>query len=283
MNTYHISIDREASIRLSAYGLVLVFIGAGLFKQLTGGSTSEDNALLMLIVALLTIGIHELVHGVFFKLFGGRVRYGVGVKYYLLPYAYATSPGTAFSFGQMLVIGLMPFILLSALSICLAISIPSLAAYLSIAFIINFGGAVGDLWLMSRIWRFRNIPGVKFIDEADGIQVRAKSEAVSQVAQGFVQKKTVFVSTFINSWMVSAIILLVLTVFISGTWHAIAPEQSFVIGTDQFFLAKYAKSAEGTNATLELTPVILGGLIFAVLFSLLQGRKRGQRATNHST
>ena len=275
MDTYHIAINKEASIRLSAYGLILVFVAAGLFKQFTGGGGSDGNALLMLFAALVAIAVHELAHGVFFKLFGGRVRYGVGMKYYLLPYAYATSRGTAFSFGQMMTIGLAPFVLLSTLLIGLTVAMPSLAAYWSIAFIINFGGAVGDLWLMSRIWKFRRIPGVKFIDEADGIQVKAESSEVSRIATKFTQKKTAFVASLLNAWMLGALVLLIQTILVSGVWRALAPQQSFIIGTDQFFLAKYVTDTHGTTATLELMPIIVGGFIFALLFSWLQSKKSG--------
>lgn len=61
---------------------------------------------------LLLIGIHEGIHGLFFKIFcpENPVKYGVKWKSGM---AYATSPGSLYSRWQMVVISLAPFYMIS--------------------------------------------------------------------------------------------------------------------------------------------------------------------------
>jgi hypothetical protein len=49
----------------------------------------------LLAITFVTIFVHELIHDIAFAAFGGSPRYEFKVKY-LLPLAYATSPGNLF-------------------------------------------------------------------------------------------------------------------------------------------------------------------------------------------
>lgn len=61
---------------------------------------------------LATMVLHELVHGLCFRLFGGSPRFGVGISF-ILPYLSTTSEGDRFDARQMSMIGLAPLVSLS--------------------------------------------------------------------------------------------------------------------------------------------------------------------------
>jgi hypothetical protein len=121
---------------------------------------------LLLLNMIITISLHELVHGLFFWLFSKHpVQFGLGPGY-----AYAGMPGWFFPRDLYLVIGLAPLILLSGLGLiaCAFIPLSWLAALLT-GMIINAGGAIGDMYVCMRICR--EDPQVLIKDTGDGFQV----------------------------------------------------------------------------------------------------------------
>src|SRR3990170_884282 len=113
---YTIGLSKMLVTRLSAYGMLLFFLAAGVFSSLIGREGSGGISALYVATFFGTLVAHELVHGLFFRIFGGKPRYGAGVKYFF-PYFYATSPGTAFRLRQMIIIGLAPLFTISTLSL----------------------------------------------------------------------------------------------------------------------------------------------------------------------
>jgi hypothetical protein len=92
---------------------------------------------------LLTMLIHELIHGLFFWIFT-RKRPLYGFKGI---YAYAAAPDFYIPRDQFLLIGLAPFVLISLLGIAL-LPFTSLAVALTLVLIMtmNAAGAVGDFY-----------------------------------------------------------------------------------------------------------------------------------------
>lgn len=114
--------------------------------QFTGFDTfSIDFWQLVLIAVLLvaSLPIHELIHGLFFKLFHpkDRVKYG-----YAQGMLYATNPGRLYKRWQFMVIGIMPLILVTAI-----LAGAFLAGWLQAAVFIlvaafHAAGCIGDLY-----------------------------------------------------------------------------------------------------------------------------------------
>ncbi|MGT2929407.1 DUF3267 domain-containing protein [Streptococcus dentasini] len=102
--------------------------------------------LLLFFLALIAVFfIHEMIHGVFFKLFKpeNRVKFGIKWESGMI---YATSPGSIYSKKQMLIISLAPFITWTfVFSLLLAVKLMGLAAYVALASI-HAAGCVGDLY-----------------------------------------------------------------------------------------------------------------------------------------
>jgi hypothetical protein len=127
------------------------------------------NYLLLVTVSSLVLTvIHEGLHALFFKIFGGTVSFGA--KWTKLgPAFYATSP-KGFAISQYRVIGLAPQIL-TIVSIALWLIVPSTT--LSLAFIVmaimNFGGGCFDIY--SVLW-LRKFPKEYLVqDTKDGLRV----------------------------------------------------------------------------------------------------------------
>jgi hypothetical protein len=127
----------------AAAALVAVMVEAAVHPDWR--SFNPVLALGSLIVAVpLTFVAHEAVHGLVFRAFGGRPRFGAGFTYGM-PYFYAACPGQWFVRDRFLLVGLAPLIVLDA--IALLLMLPAATAFFGASMLaFNTSGAVGDLW-----------------------------------------------------------------------------------------------------------------------------------------
>ncbi|WP_159076976.1 DUF3267 domain-containing protein [Halococcoides cellulosivorans] len=166
---------------VSVLGVVVSLFGFGLLYHAVNGSagpiafvaTPETGwwnvGLTVLALATVVVAVvvpHELCHGLAIRAFGGRPRYGLGVAYAVVPYAFATTE-TRFSRNQFVVIALAPLVVLSALGVpaMLAFEWPWLAVPLAM----NAGGAVGDVWMALTILGYPDTVTVR--DTTTGLEV----------------------------------------------------------------------------------------------------------------
>ncbi len=115
---------------------------------------------------VITLALHEFVHGIAMRFFGARPQYGISILM-----LYTTSPGYAFRRNQYLVVALAPLIVLSA-SACIGIIIMAGSPWVLILALlasINAAGAVGDLWISAVVLRYPSDAYV--VDERDGIRI----------------------------------------------------------------------------------------------------------------
>jgi hypothetical protein len=101
-----------------------------------------------LLIIFCTIVLHELVHGFFFWFFTREMpRFGIK-----LGYAYAAAPDWYFPKGKYMVIGLSPLIVLTVLGLIAIVLVPvTWVTIFFLAIVFNAGGAVGDLYICTRI------------------------------------------------------------------------------------------------------------------------------------
>ncbi len=267
---YFIGINKAQVVRLSAYGVLLLFLGGAIFQAVVGqhssaGAVGWQSAVLAVVAYFLAIVIHELVHGAAFRIFGGRPTYGVGVTFFM-PYFYATAGNTPYTLVQMWVVGLSPFILLSVVFLAGAVAFPALTTYFAVAFIGNFSGAVGDLWLMSQLFRFRNCMDVTVVDQKAGMAVYSEDKHAAIIADKLKITSGRKPSFMIN-WIAASGAILALTVLI----NFIGPlfQKSLFIGPEQFPLLQYRVSNTGAEFTFNFATTIVGGFLFALLAKLL--------------
>jgi hypothetical protein len=220
---------------------------------------------------------HELVHGLFFRVFGGHPRYGAGRRHFL-PYLYATSPGTEYTLRQILIIALAPLLVLSPLALAVALLAPALVGYAGLAFMGNTGGAVGDLWMAGRLLRFRGLHDVTVVDLRDGMAVYAEDPKAAEIAEKLSSRdrqRPVFV-VFLAWWLGAALAVFV-TAF--AVWIvASLLDISLLIGPPQFPIVENVTLASGeVVGGPNLAAALLAGLLFALAMLLLSRREERAR------
>lgn len=98
-----------------------------------------------IIILFLVIVVHEGIHGLFFKLFNPKGRVEFGLKG---GFAYAVSEGSIYTKGQMNIIGMAPFVIISILfTLAYVLGFMSSVTYVMYA---GMHGAmcIGDLWYL---------------------------------------------------------------------------------------------------------------------------------------
>ena len=143
---------------LNAAGLVGLVVFGWLFLQfafrvrpeiVTAGLRSILGSMSILsfaVTLVVTMVVHELVHGFFFWLYTrDRPKFGFN-----LLYAYAAAPGWYFPRNQFIWVGLAPLVVLSLVGLLLLPAVPfSWVPLLVLGLILNAAGAVGDLWVVA--------------------------------------------------------------------------------------------------------------------------------------
>lgn len=104
------------------------------------------------VVALVvTVVVHELVHGAVMHYHGQSVTYGVNPS---MGAFYASSFGQFQRREQLFGIALAPLVVISAVAApLLAVPVPVVALTAYLVAVVNATGAVGDLYLVWRLWR----------------------------------------------------------------------------------------------------------------------------------
>jgi Putative zincin peptidase len=97
----------------------------------------------------LILPIHELIHAAAFILWGGKPYFGAKLPYAL----YCGAKDQLFRRNQYFVVGLAPLVIITLAGIILILISPVLASYMLLAFIGNFSGAAGDIWVVRRLVR----------------------------------------------------------------------------------------------------------------------------------
>lgn len=153
-------------------GLVMGAISFGLLASLRNSSSSafvfSINLLWLVAAIVLTLLLHELIHGLAMKRYGASPRYGVKITLLAL---YATAPGYAFTRDQFVYVALAPLVIITLLTgtgIVLAGG-TAVPFYLAICATLNAAGASGDLYMTYLVRRYP--PHAYVIDEADGIRI----------------------------------------------------------------------------------------------------------------
>lgn len=278
---YTIGVNKPQSIRLAAYGTVLFFLAAALFSSLIPNSNQPFNPLIGIIVYFLTMAAHEAVHGFFFGVYGGRPKYGVGLMYHFFPYAYATSPGQPYNYNQMVFIGMSPFVVICVLAFGSAAALPSLASYAAIAFIGNFSGAVGDMWLLRQIMRFKGVSDLQFVDLKSGIAVYGSGDKGKKAAAHMAEldNDTSKVNSVVSKWLTSAAIMVLVSALLPILLAIVNFNGHILVGPSQFPLFEYINSAKQNSFTLNPLPIVFGALIFALIYEQLEKIRVRKRST----
>ncbi|WP_222919659.1 DUF3267 domain-containing protein [Natrinema sp. SYSU A 869] len=109
---------------------------------------------------------HELLHGVFMARYGESPNYGIGVSYFVLPYAYAETSGASYTRNQLLVALLAPFVVITAVGLAAMVVVPTPLLIVPLA--ANAAGSIGDLWMAAVLCQYP--ADVRVGDPPDDVQ-----------------------------------------------------------------------------------------------------------------
>lgn len=108
-------------------------------------------------IFFLSLMLHEWVHGLAMRRFGGEPSYGRGMIYGILPYFYCTSTGTKFTKAQFTIVSAAPMVALSLIGALIVARVPY-GGWFVVPLGLHLGGCIGDLWFLWE-WSFASPAG----------------------------------------------------------------------------------------------------------------------------
>lgn len=156
-------------LMLVLFGLVFSSLAVTLGKLPSGRvELGLPEIGLGILAIVLTLVLHELIHGLVMRIFGAKPRYGALWNQAMF---YATAPGHAFRRNSYVVIALAPFILISMLVVLGMWLLQGTVwvALLGVGGLFNASGAVGDLWISRIVLGYSD--NAYIMDERDGMRV----------------------------------------------------------------------------------------------------------------
>lgn len=154
---------RDISILLVGLGLIVLGTTAWYEELLSVTPPILIGALVLAVVP------HELLHGLLYRIWGGKVKFGAMMTTFG-PVFYAASPGFLFLRNKMVVVALMPQVL-TILCIGMAYAFPNGAwrTLLVLAAVLNVGGGAGDYYLVRCVLHYPKTLQVE--DSATGLKL----------------------------------------------------------------------------------------------------------------
>jgi hypothetical protein len=234
--------------------------------------TSGGAILISVALFIGTVILHELIHGVFMSLYGGKPRYGAGIAY-ILPYFYATTK-TVFLRNQFIVIAIAPLVVISLLGIGLMAALPSLAHWIFIPFVVNASGAMGDLWITRNVLRYPE--HVLLEDQKTGLIIYGKET-----------DKTMNIST--TGFGTRFFKVFILCFFTLGILMGIAPIALDILGVESFTIGptnslytifEFHGSEEGFGFAFFPLPLVAISMIAGLVYAIIKtGKPRNDAMT----
>jgi len=154
---------------LIVWGLIFYWLAIRLGKMPSSFISSSMVRVLFAVAGIMvTIVLHEAVHGITMRLFGAHPRYGIMWRYGMF---YATAPGFAFPRRDYLIVAITPLIGVSLLAVLgmILLAGSAVVGLLALCATVNAAGAVGDLWIIGIVLRYP--PSTYVVDEQDGVRI----------------------------------------------------------------------------------------------------------------
>ena len=255
----------------AAIGAVALLYDA-LGRQFSGGPA---GLLLWPLALLITLPLHELAHAVFVVIYGGRPRFGAGVKGGM-PYLYVTDPGRRFGRNQFLEIALAPLVLIDLAALVLLFLQPTWT-WAAVAFVVNTSGAIGDLWVSGLLLRFP--PWALVEDRKDGFAVWTPLGQDEAGLRGAAPRQRVPAPPWLGIWLFAACAIFALLPFATITLAAwVSPASgTHTLGLGPLALVTVQHSGRGAAVQLNLLLMSALAAVLAAPVTLAWRRWRQPR------
>ena len=121
----------------------------------------------LMLIFLISIPLHEFIHGLAIRRAGHKPRYGMMLSKGAF---YATADNALFWRDDFIFIALAPLIGITLLGLLLVYVLPdTLAYYVGLGVVFNAANSIGDLWMTAVVCRYP--PTTLVRDEADSIRI----------------------------------------------------------------------------------------------------------------
>ncbi|NJD78655.1 MAG: DUF3267 domain-containing protein [Candidatus Methanoperedens sp.] len=247
-------------LALFAFGYLFLYI----YSQFTGKHSGTINLLDMIPGLLLFAGtliLHELIHGIFVSMYGGKPRYGAGI-YSMLPYLYTTTK-SIFPRNRFIIICIAPLAVISITGVAVMAAFPP--QWILLPLIVNASGSVGDLWMTGTLLRY---PGHILVeDQRTGniIYGRESDRPVKASSAGLGSK-------FLKGLTISFTAIFLLVIILPVALNIMGAE-SFTIGPQNSPFTIFEYSGPNKNQefgqTLFLDRILSLSVIFGLVYAIL--------------
>lgn len=139
---------RDIGINVAAVGFVFAAISS--WARELGSITPP----IVIVSAILAFIPHELLHALFFKIWGGKIKFGaMWTKFG--PALYTSGTGTTFARNRMIAIALAPQILSAVLLIAVQFIGPgAVRSIFILTAVLNFSGGFGDYYCLLQMMKY---------------------------------------------------------------------------------------------------------------------------------
>jgi hypothetical protein len=279
-----LTMTRGRTVQLTAVGtlgfVVAIAVFAAVYQAITGEAagfqfvsdvgwwTSALDVLVLVVLSLLFIPLHEWLHGLAIRHYGGEPRYGVGVAHFILPYAYATTDHE-FTRDQFVVVLLTPLVAITALATPVMVGLGW--GWLVIPLAANAAGAVVDVWMALTL---TNYPAHVLVqDYGDGVRILGREGDA---------ERSISIATFAWNAMaggaVAVFAILILVAIAGPTLLSALGVDSFTLGRPGTFTYVFRYVYSPTEISLGVGPGVVSlGALLGIVYSLVRsyrGRPR---------
>ena len=263
-----IELSKELVYTLNGIGVLLLF-GLGylflsIYSQFTGKFSGTIDVFDVIPGTLLFAGtliLHELIHGFFVSMYGGKPRYGAGI-YFILPYLYTTTK-SIFPRNRFIIIYIAPLAVISIFGVAVMAAFPSIAHWILMPLIVNASGSVGDLWMTRTLLRY---PGHILVeDQKTGSIIYGKEmdKPVNVSSGGFISK---FLKGLTICFLAIAILMTILPVALDRMGTG-----SFTIGLQNSPFTIFEYNSPNDNKEFGPTFFLDRILFICVIFGFVYG------------
>ncbi|RQG89926.1 DUF3267 domain-containing protein [Natrarchaeobius halalkaliphilus] len=255
------------------FGRVLAFARGRPLEPIVISPPDPASALGWIVVSVALVGtvviLHELLHGVAMRRYGGTPSYGVGVSQFVFPAAYATSGNAEYTRTQLIVVLIAPFVGLTGIGLALMAVYPTPLVLVVLA--VNAAGSVGDLWMASILAQYPDGAQVVGLpDDERGFALAAPNgDSVDRLPRTVTLSRLVVGSIGTLVVLVASVLLVVFGSLAFGTGTVVIGDP-----TGRWFLVRHELRSGVAHLEVGASFVVgtsaVAGFVWALLAGILE-------------